>query len=753
MGPARPRLRTDIRAEIVSDHEVLVMSGADRYIFDSAATVACLPLLDGTREVADIATELSDRFAPRQIARAIASLVVPGLVVDGPVVGTQDETAWLDALGTGSAEGLSALSGARVRVHGFGDVDTGPLLAALASRNITVVVDSTATIDVALCDDYLNDDLDAFNRSALADGRPWLLASPVRAELWLGPLFEPGATGCWECLRQRLAGNRQMERYLQRVRGAEYDLSMVPASTPAVALAAASMLTTEVERFAVGAVHHPGLLGRLVTLDLLTWESETHVLVRQPQCRACGDASIATNDSPIELSKQAKVDGVDSGHRVIPPAETIARLEHHVSPILGAITRLHRFEEGDSEVSHNWSAGHNFAMMSNSTYLLRKNIRGLSGGKGRSDVQAKASAMCEALERYSGVWRGDEHVRRASASELGADALDFDELLGFSDHQYENRVEWNSHQTSGIHLVPFRLDADRKVDWTSVWSLTESKPAWVPTSYCYFGHPDAFEDPFCFSDANGNAAGNTLEEAILQGLLELVERDSVALWWYNRLRVPGVELETIDDPYIEQLKRFYTSMGRSLQLLDVTFDLGIPSFVAMSHRFDHPVQDPLIGFGSHVEPRLGALRALTECNQFLPSVSQRDAAGATRYLFDDPEMLDWFTTATTSSESYLVPDPQRPTVDISKMDGLTSDDISEEIRLCVEVLRSRGLEVFVLDQSRPDLDVKVAKVIVPNLRHFWRRLGKGRLYNVPVELGLLRDAVDEAALNPRSIFF
>ena len=88
------------------------MSGADRYIFDSAATVACLPLLDGTREVADIATELSDRFAPRQIARAIASLVVPGLVVDGPVIGTQDETAWLDALGTGSAEGFSALSSA-----------------------------------------------------------------------------------------------------------------------------------------------------------------------------------------------------------------------------------------------------------------------------------------------------------------------------------------------------------------------------------------------------------------------------------------------------------------------------------------------------------------------------------------------------------------------------------------------------------------------------------------------------------------
>ena len=144
---------------------------------------------------------------------------------------------------------------------------------------------------------------------------------------------------------------------------------------------------------------------------------------------------------------------------------------------------------------------------------------------------------------------------------------------------------------------------------------------------------------------------------------------------------------------------------------------------------------------------------ITECNQFLPSVSQRDASGATRYLFDDPEMLDWFTSATTSSESYLVPDPQQLPVDVSKMEGLTSDDISEEIRLCVERLKSRGLKVFVLDQSRPDLDVKVAKVIVPNLRHFWRRLGTGRLYDVPVELGLLPEAIDEASVNPRSIFF
>jgi ribosomal protein S12 methylthiotransferase accessory factor len=142
---------------------------------------------------------------------------------------------------------------------------------------------------------------------------------------------------------------------------------------------------------------------------------------------------------------------------------------------------------------------------------------------------------------------------------------------------YANRAQWNPLQTSGIHLVPVPLDADREIDWTQVWSLTNNEPKWVPTSYCYFGHPDAMHMPFCYSDANGNAAGNTLEEAILQGLLELVESDSIALWWYNRIPMPEVDLDSIEDPYTDQLLAFYRDMDRDLRLLDVTSDLGIPS--------------------------------------------------------------------------------------------------------------------------------------------------------------------------------
>jgi ribosomal protein S12 methylthiotransferase accessory factor len=194
-------------------------------------------------------------------------------------------------------------------------------------------------------------------------------------------------------------------------------------------------------------------------------------------------------------------------------------------------------------------------------------------------------------------------------------------------------------------------------------------------------------------------------------------------------------------------------MNRDLRILDLTSDLGIPAFAAVSRRLDHPVEDPLIGFGAHIEPRLGALRALTECNQFLPGVFERDESGNTSYFFDDPETVDWFKNATFASDPYLVPAPDRPISDVRTMNDLSSGDIAVEITACVDLMANAGLEVFVLDQSRPDLDIKVAKVIVPGLRHFWRRLGPGRLYEVPLAMGHFDQMLVEEQLNPKSVFF
>jgi ribosomal protein S12 methylthiotransferase accessory factor len=391
-------------------------------------------------------------------------------------------------------------------------------------------------------------------------------------------------------------------------------------------------------------------------------------------------------------------------------------------------------------------------MVNDNIDLLRRNLRGQSGGKGRSEIQAKVSAVCEAIERYTGVWRGDEPVVRAAAATLDDTALAPAELMLFSERQLANRDEWNADPSHRLHLVPEPFQTDRPIDWSRAWSLTHDAERLLPAGYAWYGHPDLAEHFYCVTDSNGNASGNTLEEAILQGFCELVERDAVALWWYNRARRPSFDLDDLDDPYVATLRDFYATMDRKLWVLDLTSDLGVPTFAAVSSR-EHPVQDVMVGFGAHLDPRIAAIRALTEVNQFLPFVDQRDADGNTIYRTDDLETLDWCRTATLETEPWLVGDPAQPASTLASYQPLAGDDLAGHVEDCVARAGTRGLEVIVLDQSRPDLDLSVAKVIVPGMRHFWRRLGPGRLYDVPVQLGWFDRPRTEDELNDRNVFF
>jgi oxazoline/thiazoline synthase len=326
------------------------------------------------------------------------------------------------------------------------------------------------------------------------------------------------------------------------------------------------------------------------------------------------------------------------------------------------------------------------------------------------------------------------------------------DLLLYSPAQYRARDGWNAGGSGGrYNQVPHPYDPGLPIDWSGAWSLRDQRERLVPASYVWFGHPDLYRHRICFPDGNGNSSGNTLEEAILQGFCELVERDSVALWWYNRVPRPAVDLAGFRDPYIDRLREFYPANGRSLWLLDLTSDLGVPVFAAVSHRTDaHPTQDVILGFGAHLDPKLAALRALTELNQFLPVVSHTAPDGATVYWEDDPYVLDWWRNVRVEDEPWLCPAPGRSAGDHL---ALASDDIRDEVDTCVRVAADHGLDVLVTDMTRPDVDLRVVKVMVPGLRHFWRRLAPGRLYDVPVRLGWLPAPLTEDQLNPRSVFF
>jgi ribosomal protein S12 methylthiotransferase accessory factor len=284
-----------------------------------------------------------------------------------------------------------------------------------------------------------------------------------------------------------------------------------------------------------------------------------------------------------------------------------------------------------------------------------------------------------------------------------------------------------------------------------VWSLTRRAVRYLPTAFCYYDYPQPEDRPYCLACSNGAAAGNTLEEAVLQGFLELVERDSVALWWYNRVRRPGVDLDSFDEPYLGRLQEFLGRHGREFWVLDLTADLGIPVFAAISRRTDGPPEQIVLGFGAHLEPRIALLRAVTEMNQMLSSPLLKREAKELGDPAMDPETAHWLKTATVANQLYLLP-AERPAQVASSYPHTWADDVTEDVRTCQALVERTGLEMLVLDQTRPEVALPVAKVVVSGLRHFWARFGPGRLYDVPVQLGWLPRPLAEEELNPIPMF-
>ena len=339
--------------------------------------------------------------------------------------------------------------------------------------------------------------------------------------------------------------------------------------------------------------------------------------------------------------------------------------------------------------------------------------------------------MAEAVERYSCGWQGNEPKTRASYRHMSGQAVDPAAILNFSDAQYRNREAWNRVHP-GYNWVPMPFDEEAEIDWTPVWSLTRDCVRFVPAACCYYPYPLDDHHRFCRADSNGCAAGNTLEEAVLRGFLELIERDAAAIWWYNRVRRPAVDLESFADPFFAAMRQHLEGERRTLDVIDLTTDLGIPVVAAVSAKDDGG--GPLMGFGAHLDARAAVSAALAELSQMVAA----DPA------LERIEVRDWLDTATLANQPYLVP--------ATGLASVPAVESREGIRVLVETVARRGLEALVLDLTRPDIGFPVARVIVPGLRHFYARLAPGRLYEIPVQQGWLQSALAEDELNPIPMF-
>ena len=746
-----PLLTPHLELRPIGGEQLLLVSETFNTLLNGQIHCDLLPLCDGQRTRTEIADALSPAHSAAEVAAAVTALAARGYLVSGDHRMAPSRAAYWSSLGASPRWTELRLGEATATVAG----DSGQLARRLGALGVRSGGATSPSISVVVCADYLEERHGEINGHHLESGTPWMLVRPGGMQPLFGPVFRPGGGPCWACLAYRLQAHQEVHSFLRNV-GGESSAVRPRAVEPAVLEAVCGLAAAEIAKWLVFGEAAP-IHKNAISLDAASLQSRLHPAMRRPQCRACGDEALYRADRPAEpVRLQASPEPVHTsgGRRTAPPEATLARYRHLVSPITGVVTWLNRAtDEADGWLHVHW-AGDNHALRSRSLSSLRRSLRSKSAGKGSTQQQSEASALCEAIERYSGAFHGDEIRCRRSLEDFekagGSDAIHPNDVQLFSDRQLDDaeRINARGHP---YNFVPPRLDPHAEIDWSPVWSLTQGRHRYVPTSILY-GMADAGGDGSGLkADSNGCAAGNTLEEAILQAFLELAERDAFAIWWYNRLRLPEVDLSSFDDEYLATARAYYGRHEREMWVLDATGDFGIPVFVALSRRTGDGAEEILYGAGAHTDPHIAALRAVCELNQGLHWASGPARRGR-GHAVDDPTTRRWLQTGRLADHPWLAPAagaaprgrPDYPVPDTA--------DAREGLEHCRALVEARGMEFLVLDQTRPDIGMPVARVVVPGMRHFWARFAPGRLFDVPVSMGWRESPLSEDQMNPVPVF-
>lgn len=707
--------------------------------------------LDGTKTVEQI-TELmvADGTATaEEVPAAVQIMRDRGFVVDASEHADPKElfSLWW---GVDNHEKSTSTS---VFVTNVGDNPVSALEAALAEHGLTNASSSDgADFAVVLADDYLNPDLPEIINNL--GGMPVILANLTGARPTIGPWLG-GAGPCLECLANRLRFNRQVEK---RLLAPEDRMGPVARGwTAGTAAHGATEASLAIKRRATGLpdanAHADSSISHMLVIDHVTGERSVHYVVRRPQCPQCGDPLTVESEHHVITLEGGALDAKDDGsYRKLTPQQTIDRYGHHVSRRTGVVEQLRRTSD-EASVIHVVESGINLATVRKGAKAC--GFRQSAGGKGTTAEQARAGALAEAIERFAATYTGEEPTIVGSKVSLGEAAIDPRTMTLFSAAQYAHREHWNETH-KGMHKVPMEFDPSVEMEWSPAWSLTRNSRVWIPTPSAFYLYGGAYPPNGCAADSNGNAAGTSMEDAILQGFFELVERDAVATWWYNRIQRPAADLDAyashFDEKYLHQVREHYaTELNRDLWVLDITSDLGIPSFVAASMaREDRP--RVLLGFGAHRDPRGALLRAITEMNQMLGMIP------AMEHVHDEKDIkaglnpeAAWWRLESLEDHPYVFPQGNAVGPEAHAHDWTT--DGKANVERVAALVENQGMELHVMNMTHPDVGMPVVKVMVPGMRHFWPRYAPGRLYDVPVTMGWRSAPLSEGELNQTPIFW
>ncbi|MDY6791011.1 MAG: YcaO-like family protein [Thermodesulfobacteriota bacterium] len=310
-------------------------------------------------------------------------------------------------------------------------------------------------------------------------------------------------------------------------------------------------------------------------------------------------------------------------------------------------------------------------------------------GKGATPQQAEASAVMELVERFSlfSYKNNPGHFTIEKYGNIKDKAIDF-QMIAQSVHDENNDPD-----------LMEQIFKDVPLKWTWATNLTQNKQVLIP-----------FDWFFNINEFNGSCAGNCAEEAICQGICEIVERHTSSLISQHSINLPAINPDSATDPLVVEMLNKYRHAGVKLHITDFTLDMGIPSVGILAYdRSTFPEKSEIVWTaGTTPNPQKALSRALTEVAQLAGDFntgSCYEASGLPK--FNDLEDAGFITN------------PEK-TVDITRLPDLSDDNIKIEVQRCISSLAEKQMEVIAINTTHPLLNIPAFYMIIPGA-HFRER--------------------------------
>ncbi len=396
----------------------------------------------------------------------------------------------------------------------------------------------------------------------------------------------------------------------------------------------------------------------------------------------CGGEEAGSFISVLRMKLRSCIKGYKKGtHRAVPPEETLARIEPKL-PAAG-VTRV-------ADITGLDRLG--IPVFSSIRPAAERGAVSVYNGKGTTAEEAKVSAMMEAVERYS--------------AEVHGMKLLMDSYSRLSDKE-------NALNPEDLILPNYVKDVeDIRIPWVEGYDLVRGEAIYVPANAVFHPLPSRYERVRLFrTNTNGLAAGNEIEEAIFHGLAEVIERDAWSLVEVTRNTGAVVKIK---EERIRALQAKFADADVALLIRDITSDIGVPTFAAVSD--DLMLRDPAlltIGMGTHTNASVAIMRAITEVAQ--SRLTQIHGAREDTAMADMRRIMGYEWMRKQNKHWFATTEEK----DFEDLNSLDSDDFLDDIKHMVERLRRAGLErVVVVDLTREEIGMPVVRVIVPGLEMY-----------------------------------